>query len=166
MPSVSRSAPSGPQSPPGMPGMPGPPGGPNQGQGAPESKALFTIQVDPSKLPTADAIKPLLAPGLLAVSVDEDGVKIVSRESFPNLPAMVGGNSPLAQAVQAQVAARTAAKQAAADAAKAAEAPANPGGPGGGAGMPGMPGRPGGPGGPGRPGGPPGPGGREAPGRP
>lgn len=135
---------------PGMPGMPGGSGGSGaQGQAAAEGKGLFTIRVDPAKFPTAAAIKPLLAPTMTAVSVDDDGIKIVARESFPDLPGMISGNSFVAQTIKTRLAAATAAAKAAAPAAQ----PTAPGAPAGMPGMPGMPG-PAGSGGPVKRGGP------------
>ncbi len=148
--------------PPGMPGMsmPGMSGGPGGNQAA-ESKGLFTLRVDPATLPSASAIKPLLVPSLATVSVDDDGVTITLRESFPDLPGMLSGNSMATVKIDSELTKATTAAQAAAAAnAPAAAAPGGPGGPG----MP--PGGPRGPGGPSMPGGrgpgrPPGPGGRD-----
>ena len=125
--SSSRPGSSGSPPPGSMPGMPGMPGGSGRPQGAAESQGLFTIRVDPAKFPTAAAIKPLLAPTLTAVSVDDEGIKIVVRESFPDLPGMISGNSMAAQVIKARVAAATAAAKAAAPAAGATDAP-RPGG--------------------------------------
>ncbi len=147
--SASRSMPM-PSGPPGS-GRPGGSGGPGQGQGqaAAESKGLFTLRVDPSKVPTAAAIKPLLSPSVMAVSVDEEGIKFIHRESFPDLPGMISGNGPSGLMMKQRMAEATAASKAAGAAGAAPEA--QPGGPGRPGGPPGM--MPGGPGGPGRPGG-------------
>jgi hypothetical protein len=45
----------------------------------------FTLQVDSSKLPSAEAIKALLFPSLVAVEVNDEGLKIISREAFPKI---------------------------------------------------------------------------------
>jgi hypothetical protein len=75
----------------GYPGMPGGSGGPG---GAKPADGEIILTVDAAKLPTAAAIKPFLAPSLSTISVDDDGIKIISRESFPDISAVVG-NSPL-----------------------------------------------------------------------
>ncbi len=50
------------------------------------------LHVDAGKLPTADELRPLLFPGSLAVVSDREGIRIVSRESFPSVssPAVSG----------------------------------------------------------------------------
>ena len=65
-----------------------PPGaGPGGLQGAnptnpQEAASPFKIEIDPSKLPSAESIRPLLFPGASAVSVDDSGVHWVSRQAF------------------------------------------------------------------------------------
>ena len=46
------------------------------------------LHVDPSLIPGADELrKPLLFPGSLAVVSDREGIRLVSRESFPSVRA-------------------------------------------------------------------------------
>jgi hypothetical protein len=45
-------------------------------------------------MPQADALKPFLFPGYAAVSVTDQGVRIVTREAFPNLASGGGMSSP------------------------------------------------------------------------
>ena len=50
----------------------------------------FRVRIAPSKVPTEDQIKPHLFPGMMAVSVDDRGIRWIVREAFPTvLPAMV-----------------------------------------------------------------------------
>ncbi len=57
----------------------------------------------------------------MAVSVDDDGIKIVTRESFPDLPGMVSGNGFAGMMMKQRMAEATAkAAQAAAGAPPAA----------------------------------------------
>jgi hypothetical protein len=56
--------------------------------GAPGTEAaegLIQIRVDPSKMPTADALKPYLFPGSFAVVADDQSVQFVTRQAFPNV---------------------------------------------------------------------------------
>ncbi len=73
-----------------VPGANGPaPGAPAGG----DSGGGIVFNVDPAKMPTASAIRPLLFPASVAVAVDGDGIKIVQRSAFPDLASMVAGNS-------------------------------------------------------------------------
>ncbi|MGC8639844.1 MAG: hypothetical protein ACP5XB_08225 [Isosphaeraceae bacterium] len=156
---MSMSQPGGPPgSPPaGYPGMSAPGG---QGPGASEispADLMIELKVDPSKLPKAEALKALMFPGTLAVAVDGQSIRFVTRDSFPNFVAGLGGGSVgtalLLPAIQvardrARQAAAANAKQGAGSSGQPAAGPgagpgATPPGPGAGDSRPG-------PGGPGR----------------
>lgn len=136
-----------------------PPGGPG-GAGSPGG-GMIELKVDPSKLPKAEELKALMFPATLAVLVDDQAIKIVSREAFPTFVIGLGGgpaaSALLAPAIQA-VRAKTAPAAGAEAPGAAASAPGQPRvGPGGppGASSGGMaPGRPPAPGGRGAPRGP------------
>ena len=70
-----------PQSTPG-PGQPAP----ADGAGAPGGAVIFTV--DASKMPKADEIKALLFPSTYSISIEDQGIRILSRESFPNIAPM------------------------------------------------------------------------------
>jgi hypothetical protein len=81
-------------------------GGPGaQGASGLPQDAMIQLKVDPAKLPKAEELKALMFPGTLAVVVDDQSVRFVSRESFPNLVSGVGmgaiGGALLAPAIQA-----------------------------------------------------------------
>jgi len=126
---------------------------------------MIQLKVDPTKLPKAEELKALMFPGTVAVVVDGTSIRLVSRESFPNIVGGLSmgaiGGALLAPAVQvardrARAAAGVPPGQAApepvagsppgaAQPPAASEAPAQPGGPRG----PRRMGRPGGGRGPG-----------------
>jgi len=56
--------------------------------------ADVVLTVEAAKLPTAAAIKPFLFASSSSVSVDPAGIKLISREAFPNLGSLVA-NSPM-----------------------------------------------------------------------
>jgi len=104
---------------PGVPGMPGSagmsgaPGGfgspgapaPNASAGAGGSQdAMIQLKVDAAKLPKAEELKALMFPSTLAVVVDDTSIRLVSRESFPNIVSGLSmgaiGGALLAPAVQ------------------------------------------------------------------
>ena len=98
---------------PGMPGraaMPGMPGGfgapgPNTSAAAGGSQdAMIQLKVDAAQLPKAEELKALMFPGALAVVVDDTSIRLVSRESFPNIVSGLSmgaiGGALLAPAVQ------------------------------------------------------------------
>ena len=122
---------------PGMsspPGYPGGAGGAGMGGGGTPTDAMIELKVDPSKLPKAEELKALMYPGTLAVAVDDQAIRIISRESFPNVVGGIGGGAiGTALLLPAIQSARRAAQEAAARAAGAApgQPPAGsaPGGP-------------------------------------
>ena len=143
----------------GGPGFPGSSG--SAGSGSQDS--MLVLKVDPAKLPRAEDLKALMFPSTIAVVTDDTSIRLVSRESFPNI---VGGLSagpigmalmaPALQAARAGASAASAAAPGQGPSAPAAispptapppSAPGGPGGPGGGRGPRG--GRPGGGRGPG-----------------
>src|SRR5208283_5049993 len=165
---------------PGMSGRPGFPGGfgapgrsgapgapaPNTSAAAGGSQdAMIQLKVDPAKLPKAEELKALMFPATLAVVVDDTSIRLVSRESFPDVVSGLGMGAAFASGfVPAFKAARARAPEAAgvppgqaaptpalgnlpgaAQPPAASGAPAQPGGPRG----PGRIGRPGGGRGPG-----------------
>ncbi|MDR3637924.1 MAG: hypothetical protein P4L84_29230, partial [Isosphaeraceae bacterium] len=78
-----------PGAPNGAAGFPGAPGGAN---GAPAMGIV--LKVDPAKLPSADALKALLFPGYAALSVNDQEIRYVTREAFPNISFGGGTGSP------------------------------------------------------------------------
>ena len=124
---------------------------------------MIVLKVDPAKLPRAEDLKALMFPSTIAVVSDDTSIRLVSRESFPNI---VGGLSagPIGMALLAPALQAARARALAASAGPPGQAPAAPGAitppttP-----SPPVTGGPGGPGGPrgprgGRPGGGRGPG--------
>ena len=114
-------------------------------------QTLIQIRVDPAHLPRADELKALMFPSTTSVVVDDEAIRVVTREAIPETLVTATANGALTALL---IPAFRAANQAAA----AAEAAANPDGA---AQQPGRPGTPPGPGsapgpGPGIPG--PGPG--------
>jgi hypothetical protein len=85
---------------------------------APSGEAApFQIKVDPAKVPSPDAIRPLLFPGTMAIAADDQGIRVLARESFPDFafgmtPAKAGIMLALFLPAmqQARVAARAAAE--------------------------------------------------------
>ncbi len=94
----------------GAPGMSGPGGNRPGGQAG---KDKFSIQIDPSQIPSAAEVRPYLFPSATAVAVDDQGIRITSRGAFPNIISAQGGIAAalLMPAIQA---ARDAAQRAAA----------------------------------------------------
>jgi hypothetical protein len=94
---------------PRMPGMPGRFGAPAPNISAAAAggsqDAMIQLRVDAAKLPKAEELKALMFPGTLAVVVDDTLIRLVSRESFPNVISELGmgtiGGALLAPAVQA-----------------------------------------------------------------
>jgi hypothetical protein len=115
----------------GFPGAPGAPGGP--GSGAANQEDMIQLKVDPAKLPKAEELKALMYPGTFSVVVDEQSIRFVNRESFPNVVngSALGGVAaallmPAVQAARAKARERMAANAAAA-AALGASPPGPPG---------------------------------------
>jgi hypothetical protein len=115
-------------------GASGGPAGPG-GSGSAED-AMIQLKVDPATLPKAEELKALMFPGTWAVAVDDQSIRFVSREAFPNLvtTATMGGLSGavLAPAL-AQARARAAANGPAGQPGQGTTAPAPGGQPGAGA---------------------------------
>ncbi len=108
----------------------GQPGSGQPGSSAGESGIVFHI--DAAKLPTAAAIKPFLSPSLTTVSVDDQGVKMISRSSFPDLSGFTSNDLMSSLMNRARPATPGAAKPGAAGPAGAgAPGLAPPGGPAG-----------------------------------
>lgn len=77
----------------GLPGASGAPGAPapNTSAAAGVSQdTMIQLKVDAAKLPKAEELKALMFPGTLAVVVDETSIRLVSRESFPNVVSGLG----------------------------------------------------------------------------
>jgi hypothetical protein len=49
------------------------------------------IRVDPAQIPPADALKSRLFPSTLAVAVEASGIRILSRDAFPDLSGWING---------------------------------------------------------------------------
>jgi hypothetical protein len=81
------------QPPPGGPGLPGAPGQPPGGGAAPPAgganpfAALAGVQINipEDKKPDAKSIRAFLAPGAAVATVDDLGLTLISRESFPDV---------------------------------------------------------------------------------
>lgn len=69
---------------PGVPGAPGVDPAQNASPG-------FQLHVASSKLPSADALKALMFPGTLAVTVTDDEIRLVVRDAFPDLVLPLSG---------------------------------------------------------------------------
>ena len=50
----------------------------------------FTLKIDPARYPTAAEVRARLAPGTSALTLDDKGLKIITRESLPSLGSPVG----------------------------------------------------------------------------
>ncbi len=162
---------------PGMSGRPGYPGGsggygppgapaPNSSAAAGGSQdAMIQLKVDPAKLPKAEELEALMFPGTMAVVVDDTSIRLVTRESFPNVVSGLGMGAVFASVFVPAINAARASAQAAAGVPPGQAAPTPASGnppaaaqlPAAGAGPPRMggprgPGRGGRPGGGGRPG--------------
>jgi hypothetical protein len=85
MPPVGATPPGGaPATPPG--GAPAPPPGAPGGEGAPPAAPpTIVLQVDPAKLPSADALKALMFPSTVAAAVDDQGLRVIRRGAFPDV---------------------------------------------------------------------------------
>lgn len=109
-----RGSPSGPILSPGaMPGAPG--GAPTTSitpptPGAPAAPlGPLRLRVDRAKLPDPEALRSRMFPGTVALAVDAEGVRLVTRESMPNIGGAGLGTALLLPAVQS---ARAAARRA------------------------------------------------------
>lgn len=146
--------------PPGM-GPPGfakgnrPPGGGGGAPGGNPSDEPFRLEVDKSKLPSPSSLRALMFPSSMSVSMEDDGLKIVFREAFPELVSERTVVTAMLQPLIVKMmnsagfklnAAAAAGAESAAPAAGAGGPPAGAGGPPAGAGGPpaGAPGAPGG----------------------
>jgi hypothetical protein len=84
---------------PGMPGMPGMPGGssaPNSGAagaaGGNPAMSMLQFNIEADKLPKAEELRSKMFPAAFAVVSDDQEVRIILRESFPDVAsALVGG---------------------------------------------------------------------------
>lgn len=104
--------------------------------------AMIQLRVDPSHLPKVDELKALMFPSTTTVTVDDDSIRIVSRNAFPDVTAVLGAKGVLpAMLAPAIASARMAAKAAAAaqPAGGQSSQPVGPGAPGA-VGAPGAPG--------------------------
>ncbi len=61
------------------------------GPAAGPSAGIVPIRIDPAKIPSADAIRPLLFPGASAVVVDETSIRFIGRYAFPDISSLVEG---------------------------------------------------------------------------
>jgi hypothetical protein len=140
----------------GGPGGSGAPGMNGSAAAGGSQDAMIQLKVDPAKLPKAEELKALMFPGTLALVVDDTSIRLVSRDSFPNIVSGLGMSATFASGfVPAFNAARARALGAAGvppGPAAATPAPANPPGAGQPPAAGGAPAQPGGPRGPRRPG--------------
>lgn len=94
-----------------MPGMSGPGGAPAPGAGA---GSTLQFNIDADKLPSAEELRSKLFPSVIALTADDQEVKIITRDSFPDVVATAAvGGVGVALLMPAIQAARTAAQKAA-----------------------------------------------------
>ena len=74
--------------------------------------AKFQLKLDPSRVPTADEVSRRLFPNTMAVTLDREGLKVVSRESVPSITGVGGAGVATALLLPAVQAAREAARRA------------------------------------------------------
>jgi hypothetical protein len=87
-------------------------GGP--GAGRPGAPGAFSLKLDPANAPDPEELRALLFPGSAALAVDEQGVLLTTRSSFPNITSGSGAGAGVAVALllPAVQAAREAARRA------------------------------------------------------
>jgi prepilin-type processing-associated H-X9-DG protein len=102
----------------GIRGLPGPPrilGGPaavfRRPPGGPQANG-FQVRIDPDEIPSPDELRPFLFPARYALSVDDQAIEFVSRESFPGLNPLTLAPVAFAMVLPAVQASRTAARRA------------------------------------------------------
>ena len=71
----------------------------------------FQLKLDPSTVPTADEVSSRLFPNTMAISLDREGLKVVSRESVPSITGVGGVSVATALLLPAVQAAREAARR-------------------------------------------------------
>jgi hypothetical protein len=76
----------------GRMGFPGTPGGQGPAGSGSAEDSMIVLKVDPAKLPKAEDLKALLFPTTLAVTTDDQTVRIVTREAFPSWVGSAGGS--------------------------------------------------------------------------
>ena len=54
---------------------------------------MITLKVDPAKLPKSEDLKAHMFPSTLAVAADDQAVRIVTREAFPDIVNLAGGGA-------------------------------------------------------------------------
>jgi hypothetical protein len=67
--------------------------------GAAPAAGQVVFQIDPAKMPKADALKAFLFPGYMALSADDREIRLVTREAFPDVGSGGPSNSAAASAV-------------------------------------------------------------------
>jgi len=82
----------------------------NRGMTGPGGGGLL-LKIDPDDLPAPEEIRPYLFPATYAVTVDDSGIRLVSRESFPALNPAALAPAAVAVLLPATVAARSAARR-------------------------------------------------------
>jgi hypothetical protein len=60
--------------------------GPGGNSASGTTPGTIVLQVDSSKLPSADSIKALLFPSVFAVEANDNEIRFVTREAFPTIP--------------------------------------------------------------------------------
>ena len=78
----------------------------------PPSRPPLALSIDPKKVPTADAIRGPLFQGFMAVSVDDEGFMVVTRDAIPTVNPVVASAALTAIMLPAVQAAREAARRA------------------------------------------------------
>ncbi len=80
--------------------------------GIPGGGSNFQLRIDPDEIPAPDELRPFLFPATYTLSVDDQAIQFVSRESFPGLNPMTLAPVAVAMLLPAVQASRTAARRA------------------------------------------------------
>jgi len=54
---------------------------------------MLSLKVDPGKLPKAEDLKAHMFPSTVAVAVDDQAVRFITREAFPDIANLAGGGA-------------------------------------------------------------------------
>ena len=78
----------------------------------PPGRPKFALKLDPKKVPTAQEVSSRLFPNTMAVTLDREGLKVISRESIPSVTGVGGVSVATALLLPAVQAGREAARRA------------------------------------------------------
>ncbi|MGN6724599.1 MAG: hypothetical protein ACTHLZ_01655, partial [Tepidisphaeraceae bacterium] len=74
--------------------------------------ARTTPPFDPESIPEADELRPLLFPSVSALAVDDQGIRLISREAFPSINPATAVPVAIAMLIPAAQSSRVAARRA------------------------------------------------------